>query len=313
MKKIRILSAIIIISLLMGLMLVPVSANDEKVIVSKDYSYIEYNGKKFIRVDPADIYFMNSLEYWYDVEFEGGDSMIQSFECSINSSAIELWVSYNDGGYTYYYYISELLLPQYESYIINGGGDILAITINNNTISEGKDHFFDTELTVPGYELNYYSMLGDVFSPVFDDDVNILSGFLLGDSEGNFYYVDYIKSSEDTDTPFDMQEKVKIWQITEGELIKLLKEALDDYNYDDFYGDDDIYYDDDDDFGIGVGIALLVILLGLVPLAGSIVSFCVSFGRDKKYKLRLRIISALCLLAVIITVVTVIICSVIAI
>ncbi len=308
MKKIRILSALIIVSLLVSLMLIPISAYGDKATVSEDYSHIEYNGKNYIRVNPDDIYFMNYSEYCYSVEFEGGDSMVESAECSINSSAIELSITYKKGGNAYYYYISEYIYTHFENYVKNGGGDVFAITFWNTTVSSGRDNFFSTELVIPGYELNYYSMEGSVFSPVFDNEVCILCGYLLSDDEGNFYYVDYIKSSDGTSASLDMQKDVKIWQITDKELISLLKEAMDGYAY----SGDDIYYDDDDGTGLGIGIVLLFIMLGIIPLVGAIASFCISFKCDKQFRLRLRIISALCLLAVVVTVITVIACLVIA-
>ncbi len=305
MKKIRSISAIILVSLLISLLIIPASASGDSAAVSADYSYVEYNGNKYVRVNNDTIYSLGTSNLVYQIEFKGGDSMISYSALKANESAAELSIEYKTGGYVYYYYVNETKLEHFNTYIQNGGDSTLAISFHMTTVSSDRNDFFASELVISGYELNYYSMEGDVFSPVFNKDINILTGYLISDEDGSFYYVDYLRSSDGSGASLDMQKEVKIWKITDKELIEMLTEALNEGYYDGDLSPDDF---DDTEGGLATGIILLSVILGMIPLVGAIVFFAFSIKCDKEYKRRLRLISAICLSAVVITLITVIVC-----
>ena len=111
MKTRKILFALIIFSLLVSLMALPSAAlfGNYRITVSEDYSYLTFDGEKYIRVES------NSLpvntNYSSDVRFEGGnDAAVDWCEAEANDTAVRLYVDYTDGGSGSYLYVKESLL-----------------------------------------------------------------------------------------------------------------------------------------------------------------------------------------------------------
>ncbi len=307
MKTRKILSLIILSALLLTIFATPVSAIGYDITVSKDYSYVTYKGEKYIRIDNNDIYSTSAPAIMGDVIFAAGDHDIERVDAFADEYAVELWVTYKQGGNASYYYINESILSDFMQ-LSENGGDEYRIELYYDTVTIQRYQLFGSAKTIPGYELNYYSVTGNILLDTFDKSITILSGYLINDSEGNFYYVDHFKSSNDHEIPLDMQKSITVWQITDQNTIKELMDASPQY----FFPDNDNFDGDIDGDGLGVGIVLLVVLLGIVPLICAIISFCISFKCNKEYKKRMRIISALCLLTLLITVITVIVCIAIA-
>ncbi len=307
MKTRKFLSLIILSALLMTLFAIPVSAIGYDITVSEDYSYVTYRGEKYIRIDNNDIYSTSASAIMGEVIFAAGDHNIEQVDAYADEYAVELWVTYKQGGNASYYYINESILSDFMQ-LSENGGDEYQIELYYDTVTIQRHQLFGSAKTIQGYELNYYSVTGSILSNAFDKSITVSTGYLINDPEGNFYYVDYSKSSNDRETPLDMQKNITVWQITDQNTINELMDASPQY----FFPDNDNFDGDIDGDGLGVGIVLLVILLGIVPLICAIISFCISFKCNKEYKRRMRIISALCLLTLLITVITVIICIAIA-
>ena len=76
MKTRKILFALIIFSLLVSLMALPSAAlfGNYRITVSEDYTYLTYEGEKYIRVEST--FSVINTVYTEDIRFEGGDAKV---------------------------------------------------------------------------------------------------------------------------------------------------------------------------------------------------------------------------------------------
>ena len=297
MKTRKILFALIIFSLLVSLMALPSAAlfGKYRITVSEDYLYLTYEGEKYVRVEST--FSVINTVYTEDVFFEGGnDAAVNWCEAEANGSAVSLYVDYTDGGSGTYLYIKESLLESYADFLSNGG-DSYTFEVSRGSLDIDRDDLYASPLLVKGYELNYYSYVGPINTTGLDNTLFIPCGYIMKNADNEYFYVNDV--SQNTD--LTMQSEVTIWQITDEKVISEIHGIVFSVIWD---NDDDIDFEGE---GLIFGIIIFALVLGVVPLVAGIVTFILSLKKDKQSKTLLRIISALCAAAFVITLVTIII------
>ena len=300
MKTRKILFALIIFSLLVSLMALPSAAlfGNYRITVSEDYTYLTYEGEKYIRVE-TNFSIINTV-YTEDVFFEGGnDAAVNWCEAEANGSAVRLYVDYTDGGSGTYMYLKESLLDDFNEFLTNGG-DSYTFEVSRGSLDIDRDDLYASPLLVKGYELNYYSYVGPINTTGLDNTLFMPCGYIMKNADNEYFYVNDV--SQNTD--LTMQSEVTIWQITDQQVISEIHGIV--------FG---VIWDNDGDVeidggGLIFGVIILALVLGALPLVAGIVTFILSLKKDKQSKTLLRIISALCAAAFVITLVTIIIIAI---
>ena len=296
MKTRKILFALIIFSLIVSLMALPSAAlfGNYRITVSEDYTYLTYEGEKYIRVESS--FSVINTVYTEDIRFEGGDAKVDWCEAEANGSAVRLYVDYTDGGSGTYMYLKESLLDDFNEFFTNGG-DSYTFEVSRGSLDIDRDDLYASPLFVKGYELNYYSYVGPINTTGLDNTLFMSCGYIMKNADNEYFYVNDV--SQNTD--LTMQSEVTIWQITDQQVISEIHGIV--------FG---VIWDNDGDVeidggGLIFGVIILALVLGALPLVAGIVTFILSLKKDKQSKTLLRIISALCAAAFVITLVTIII------
>ena len=299
MKTRKFLFALIIFSLLVSLMALPSAAlfGNYRITVSEDYTYLTYEGEKYIRVESS--FSVINTVYTEDIRFEGGDAKVDWCEAEANGSAVRLYVDYTDGGSGTYLYIKESLLESYADFLSNGG-DSYTFEVSRGSLDIDRDDLYASPLLVKGYELNYYSYVGPINTTGLDNTLFMSCGYIMKNADNEYFYVNDV--SQNTD--LTMQSEVTIWQITDEKVISEIHGIVFGVIWD---NDGDVEIDDG---GLIFGVIILALVLGALPLVAGIVTFILSLKKDKQSKTLLRIISALCAAAFVITLVTIIIIAI---
>ena len=299
MKTRKFLFALIIFSLLVSLMALPSAAlfGNYRITVSEDYTYLTYEGEKYIRVESS--FSVINTVYTEDIRFEGGDAKVDWCEAEANGSAVRLYVDYTDGGSGTYMYLKESLLDDFNEFFTNGG-DSYTFEVSRGSLDIDRDDLYASPLLVKGYELNYYSYVGPINTTGLDNTLFMSCGYIMKNADNEYFYVNDV--SQNTD--LTMQSEVTIWQITDQQVISEIHGIV--------FG---VIWDNDGDVeidggGLIFGVIILALVLGALPLVAGIVTFILSLKKDKQSKTLLRIISALCAAAFVITLVTIIIIAI---
>lgn len=296
MKTRKFLFALVILSLLVSLTALPSAAlfGNYRITVSEDYSYLTFDGEKYIRVESS--FSVINTVYTEDIRFEGGDAKVDWCDAEANGSAVRLYVDYTDGGSGTYLYIKESLLESYTDFLSNGG-DSYTFEVSRGSLDIDRDDLYASPLLVKGYELNYYSYVGPINTTGLDNTLFMSCGYIMKNADNEYFYV----KDENPNTDLTMQSEVTIWQITDEKVISEIHGIVFSVIWD---NDDDIDFEGD---GLIFGVIILALVLGVVPLVAGVVTFILSLKKDKQSKTLLRIISALCAAAFLITLVTIII------
>jgi hypothetical protein len=299
MKTRKFLFALVILSLLVSLMALPSAAlfGNYRITVSEDYTYLTYEGEKYIRVESS--FSVINTVYTEDIRFEGGDAKVDWCEAEANGSAVRLYVDYTDGGSGTYMYLKESLLDDFNEFFTNGG-DSYTFEVSRGSLDIDRDDLYASPLFVKGYELNYYSYVGPINTTGLDNTLFMSCGYIMKNADNEYFYVNDV--SQNTD--LTMQSEVTIWQITDQQVISEIHGIV--------FG---VIWDNDGDVeidggGLIFGVIILALVLGALPLVAGIVTFILSLKKDKQSKTLLRIISALCAAAFVITLVTIIIIAI---
>lgn len=307
MKNRKFLFTLILIAILLPTLVITASAKGGAV-VSEDYSTVTYDGNTYIRVDPSHIDTVNDTDSVYDITFEGSNKhSISDTYLYANDTALKLTVFYKSGGDGSYAYVRDDLLDEYADFVKNGG-DRYKIDLYYGLVDVASEEIFGQKMIFKGYELNYYNSIGGVYTTGLDGAVSsCFRGHVFSDTDNNFYYVDYYQFGERlTREDLAMQESVTVWKITDADAVEEIELYMDEFSHDIGY-DDDPFVDD----GMFVpGLIILAIALGLLPLAIAIVSFVFSRKAGAPYRQYLRAVSICCLVAFVVTLITVIICIV---
>ncbi len=304
MKNRKFLFALLIFVLLLPLLTVSASAQDE-LLVAEGLGSVTYNGEQYVRVDSSTIHSVNYSDRVYDIVFSPSDEEAIAYaNAYANDSAIELFVDYNAGGSGYYYYINSDLVAQYEQAMI---GDCKRgmLYLDYGSIEIDTSSLYGQKILIKGYELDAYPFVnGYVYPMCCDGDVTLSDrGYIVSTYEGEFFYVDQYQFGEYKNLSFC--ESVTLWRITDKNVIAEIKE----YSHNDYIEDD--YYGDEFDMFIP-GLIIFGAALGLLPLAAGIVTLIASMKSKAPYKKYLRTVAIFCFAAAAVTVVTIVICVILA-
>ena len=296
MKTRKFLFALVILSLLVSLTALSSAAlfGNYRITVSEDYTYLTFEGEKYIRVESS--FSVINTVYTEDIRFEGGDAKVDWCEAEANGSAVRLYVDYTDGGSGTYMYLKESLLDDFNEFLTNGG-DSYTFEVSRGSLDIDRDDLYASPMFVKGYELNYYSYVGPINTTGLDNTLFMSCGYIMKNADNEYFYVNDV--SQNTD--LTMQSSVEIWQITDQQVISEIHGIV--------FG---VIWDNDGDVeidggGLIFGVIILALVLGALPLVAGVVTFILSLKKDKQSKMLLRIISALCAAAFVITLVTIII------
>ncbi len=312
MRSKRIIFLILTFAMLLSLLCLPTAAADNELYIAPDYSYVSFNGVKYIRIDTDDVSYIQTNRRIYEMELGILKDEIDMVYANANDTFIELDVYYIKGGYGNYVYIKESMLQSYNKLLIEGG-DPYNISATFGTVSVTRDKMFSKELLMRGYELNYYTKAGNVTTLGMNGDISIECGYVFYDNNGSFYYFDYHRSTGGIayTGSTEMLDSVTVFEITDEDTIAELMENIpsDSINPDEFPdGEDDIPVGDSTEGGLIVGIFLLIFVFASLPFIAGLVTFILSFKASGEYKLHLRIISAVCAAAVITIFLTILVC-----
>lgn len=196
-------------------------------------------------------------------------------------------------------YLKESLLDDFNEFFTNGG-DSYTFEVSRGSLDIDRDDLYASPLFVKGYELNYYSYVGPINTTGLDNTLFMSCGYIMKNADNEYFYVNDV--SQNTD--LTMQSEVTIWQITDQQVISEIHGIV--------FG---VIWDNDGDVeidggGLIFGVIILALVLGALPLVAGIVTFILSLKKDKQSKTLLRIISALCAAAFVITLVTIIIIAI---
>ena len=214
MKTRKFLFALVILSILVSLMALPSAAlfGNYRITVSEDYTYLTYEGEKYIRVESS--FSVINTVYTEDIRFEGGDAKVDWCEAEANGSAVRLYVDYTDGGSGTYMYLKESLLDDFNEFFTNGG-DSYTFEVSRGSLDIDRDDLYASPLFVKGYELNYYSYVGPINTTGLDNTLFMSCGYIMKNADNEYFYVNDV--SQNTD--LTMQSEVTIWQITDQQVI----------------------------------------------------------------------------------------------
>ena len=309
MKNKKLFILLLVTATLLSLLTLSVSASDTSVKVSEDYSSLTYNGDTYLLIDSNGDYFFETDEYTSDIILTDTQaSEIGSVEVYTSDNFIELYIQYNKGGSACYSYAHEDIIDEFYDFALRGG-ESYKIALWHGEVITDRDKIFGKEVTMKGYELNYYYYEDYVTTIGFDGKVSSIyvCGYLFGDGIGNIYYVDYSLSPSDPTLPIAMNETLTVWQITDEDLIEEINEKC----YEDQYGNYDDF-GDMDEVPLIIALIIFAFLLGIVPLAGAVACFIFALRSDGIYKKGGFIAAAILAAAALITVITVIIIIVLA-
>lgn len=311
MKNRKILFALLVLSLLLSLLSVTVSAAG-KLVVDEGLSSLTYNGEKYVRVESSAIDTINYTSTVYSISFSASDEKIISYASAFaNDYAIEIYIDYESGGSGVYYYVRSDLLDEYEL-TLKYGGERGEMHLDYSSIEVDIDKLYGEKLTLAGYELDSFPINnGYVSHYCFDGYLTFFArGYILSNNDGEFFYVDtYQFGEQKTWSELAYCDNITVWRITDKSVIGSIREHSDN-TYDDYYGD---IYDDYSETDMFVpGLIIFGAVLGLLPLIVGIVTIIISAKAKAPYKKWLRMISGFCFAAAAITVVTIIVCVILA-
>ena len=300
MKKIFIL--VLVTATLLSLSVIPISAARSDIEISENYATLTYAGEEYVLVD-------SDNEYAADTEYHSGNvsltdtqsDEIAYIEAYTSDNFVDLYIEFNKGGNASYLYVRRDSLDKFRSFEENGG-DEYTVSLFYGNVTTSADKLFGKAMTIKGYELSYYYCADMVYESALDGEVRDLSTcrYLFNDGNGNILYFDYELSLSEKDLDPAMNKTLTVWQITDAELLSSIRDNAFEGTY------DDMNSGDIEGAPIVFAVIIFAFFLGLVPLAGAIVCFILSFNASVPYKKHLRIAAAILAAAALVAALTVI-------
>ena len=308
MKTRKIFLSILTVVLLLSLLALPANALGG-IEVAEGLGSLTYNGEKYIRVDSSNVSSVNDTMNVYDVSFSGADEDAMVYAIAYaNDSAIELYVDYDLGGSGYYYYVRQDLLDDYNQ-ALSGKATQGEMYLEFDSVGITIPSLRGEKRSIKGYELDAFpTFIGYVYPICLDGDVTLYDmGFVVSTFEGEYFFVDQYQFGEYMgQSELNFRDTVTVWRITDKDIIK----EIEDSSFG-FFEDD--YDDFDEDLNMFIpGLIIFGAALGLLPLAAGIVTLIASLKAKAPYKKYLRTVAIFCFAAAAVTVVTIVICIVLA-
>lgn len=227
MKKNKLFAVLLLSVLLIALFGTTCFANGEN-IIADDYSYIVYNGVKYVRVNHLSdnvnmIYTYVDDNEWHDLQLtEVQDRILDIVEINPGEEIVRVYY-YFDGhdGASYAYYVPEDLLDMYNA-IAKGEYSGVRVVVNSST-RINKDQLDGDTVSMTGLELFQHRRYNAFCSsPEAEMEKNI--GHLVYDLDGNCYYLDFAENGIDSNQYCSLDyESFVLHKITDESIIGLQK------------------------------------------------------------------------------------------
>ena len=286
MKK-KILFGLLAALIILSLSIVPAFAKSNSVLcISEDYSYITYNGSKYLRLDRVHIMLGYDYSNIYNTDLtQAQENEILSVYAYDHGDFINVDIMFIKGGSASYVYVKEDAQAHYREFL-NGSVQEFQITeyfIGIDVLTT-KDAIMENPITLKGYEVNYYSIYADVYH--ISDEYRKFGGYILSDGD-HYYYLDIYQFGPDNAIEFNASkfETVTIHKITDSALIA-------DISSDSDRTDVSIGYDDAVALTLITGI-VITLFLGVAPLVAFILCLVFSAKAKKPYRSILRTVAIL--------------------
>lgn len=287
MKTRRFLLFVLAIALISSLLVIIPSAKGGRLEVSEDYLTLSYNGNSYTRSSQDTLYgdYSDRLGSGSDFALTATQKQeISSIAAYIYDDVyIYLEIYFNKGGYIREYYLNDEYSDDYEYFLANGGSTYTFYNYDQyKSVSVDKKDFLTSSSVMKKHEIAYYTTFAPVETVSENGYFNIQSGYIICDSDGNYFYYDIY----DFESPDD---NVTVWK---------LDKAL--------FVEDNIEIDIEFDNGVVIGFAgvILSLFFGAIPLAGLIVALILSFKSKQPYRRGLRILAIICAVEIVAFVVT---------
>lgn len=298
MKK-KILLAIISLTILLSIIVIPANAATPYVAVSisENYTEITYKDSVYVMFDE----FAANLNFGTGADLTTQTRLTSKQKADFSSFTVyaynrmaflTLVISFKDGGSFYSAYIRKDLLDDYERFVNSTDGNYILW----NDLMEISDKFFIDKARIfssepvkfKGYEVLHFTECDYVQR--FDEEMYFTmeyAGAILRDESGDYYYFDYSQEDTDSGKVFPNEyDTLTLYRICDSAFIT----KLDNY-YLDTSPDIDIGDVEDEDNSttdyIGNYIAMIILLSPvflLIPLAIFVPSVILAIVNKRPYR-----------------------------
>ena len=226
MKKQKFLVVILSVLLILPILVLPASAAIGTARVNADYSAITWGGHNYFRVDSSDIAYLPNTQPIYDLALANEEyKHVYSVSAVANKYAIQLTVSYIEGGYVNYYYIRDDKLDEYNNIVANGGNTFsvyLGYGFNEKTVTLSRSALYSNPITMTGSAVARYEGNIWVEYSALDGNIDLASrGYIFEDENGTFYFLDEYQFGTGVNRYGSIGERdtVTVYEITDKRLL----------------------------------------------------------------------------------------------
>ncbi len=280
-KYISIFTLIIVFSLILC---IPCFASDKVVTFSDDFQKLYYDGHTYSRVNTSFIdYSYGDYGEYYVTKFSGIISEGENFDKVVNSIDISLTekqkenithlyvntsyeyslmyteIYYKDGSTLWVNFIRDDCIDEYNR-LISGKTNEFTIDFiwpDGNHVTGNREDFLSGKKTIVDFsDLDTH----EVYGKSTTGDFNVKTGFIFT-KEDKYYFFSYIENnvySSDELYTNDIYE-IPVYEITNPELIKNIKEG------EQAYFDDDFGYLYNDELADAVSRIIFTLILAIIP------------------------------------------------
>ncbi len=290
--KNKILSIIFAVLLLIPCFSLSASAITERtengtycgISISEDYKTLYYKGTVYERFDSS----MTEWEYennFYNIKYNSNEIDYVDYDIGLKAVIITANIYLTDGSNFGASYIDANYMAEHRSLITNASEYDVEFSYSSNYTVILPANVFHGEATTLSNDKIRFSDFFDTNAASSNNSFSVKKGVVVL-SDDTYYYVDFfengIKSSDDFFTT--PKEDYIAHKITDSDAISSLNDAYKEYSSDglNFLGND---------FTAGIGIVLLCIVFGVLPLAALIVFLILSIrAKAPPYKKMFRIV-----------------------
>ncbi len=252
--------------------------------LSEDYKTLYYKEESYTRFNPSWTQW-NNATYFNDIKYYSNEIKSVNFDLGANDVIIRATIKLNDGSSISATYIKEDYYLAEHNSLLNFASEY-TITFGypaDTTVSLTSKQILGEKVTLLNHEYSFCDSF-DVTAQNKDDSYYIDKGELLAIND-SFYYVNYQENNMAT-IPYyiENQDSVMAYKITDAEAISLLENAYNQYN-------SDAIGFLTGDFTSNIGLVLLFLAFGIMPLAVFIVFLILSLrAKTPAYRKMFRII-----------------------
>ncbi len=296
MRKCKLLFAFILVFCLILPFCVSVgAAEDNTVVLSEDYSSVEYDGKVYTLFNyyASDVYLSGFELVNFDVALS--DKQIEAIDTVsvyVSDIAVNLDIVFGDGGYSSLYYLSSDAEERINRFLAEGSGHYYTFSRFGTRLEMNAEVLFGERATLPASEYIRYSAV-----PVTEISADGLlereAGEYVITEDGEVYYLDYASlgtSSSEFLPP--LYGNLSVWKVTDSELLAKISSR------------DDITAGPGDGILIMLLLSVLVFVFGVIPLAALLVALILLPRLGQRYRRLLTLVSVLAALTLLLFIIT---------